>query len=436
MYLNKPGLHKRIHNLILVALSASIPLFFLFSSFLTGLLVLNWLFAGNIKEKTKKLVENKLYLATVAIFISFALGLIHTANLSLGLKDLEHKLSLLLIPLVVFTSSSPTKRTMKYIFSGFATSTILVTSVALVLGLFNFLNNGDISKLFYHQLANNVNMHAVYLSCYLVFSFFIIIQKVSFENFRNLRSILLLALEAYIVGLLILLSSKTLLTVFILALTGYTLWRLYSRKKFLIGFILIFFLNLTVLVTLILTPYTSHRFKQLLYTKFEVLNQDTFNYDTEFNGLSLRLLLWKFALLINERENAEIMGVGTGDSRDKLNEIYREFNLYQGNLHIVGDTGYQNYNTHNQFVETYLKLGALGLLYLILYFIIIIYFSVQQKKVLFTLWLFIFLSFSLTETTLQTNKGIVYFSFFISIFLKTPNIEEPKETDAFFQLHK
>ncbi|MBJ6118429.1 O-antigen ligase family protein [Pontibacter sp. BT310] len=333
------------------------------------------------------------------------------------MKDIEHKISLLLVPLVVFTSGEVTKAKLSQILSAFVCATILAATIALGISTYKFVNGADLSTFFYHQLANNIGMHAVYLSCYLAFSFFVVLHFFTNQRHNKHTTLIFLLIEAYIIILLILLSSKTILATLIVSIVVYVFITLDSGKKLWYGSVASVFIGIVLVVTLVNTPYTSTRFKQIVDTKFDVLNEEKFNYDTEFNGLSLRLLLWKFAFLINERENAHIFGVGTGDSKEKLNEIYREYNLYLGNTNNVGDTGYFNYNTHSQFVETYLKIGLAGLLFSIIYYVYLLYFSIKNKSPLFTTWLIIFIAFSITETTLEVNKGIAYFAFFNSVFI-------------------
>jgi O-antigen ligase len=143
---------------------------------------------------------------------------------------------------------------------------------------------------------------------------------------------------------------------------------------------------------------------------------ERFEYDTEFSGLTIRLLFWKYAFTLLEREKAWIWGVGTGDSQDQLNAIYREHNLYSGNG-TPQDVGYQEYDTHNQYMETFLKLGLLGVGYLLFYVIAHLRQSIKKNHLLYAAFLLLFIIFSCTETTLQTNKGIFFFAFFNCLFL-------------------
>jgi O-antigen ligase len=107
--------------------------------------------------------------------------------------------------------------------------------------------------------------------------------------------------------------------------------------------------------------------------------------------------------------------VGVGDFQDLLNQKYTERGLYIGNKQL-GDTGYIGYGPHNQWVETFISMGLLGLLYFIFLVSFVFNHYKKQGNVLSILFFMIFIMVSFTECVLSTNKGIVFFAFFICLF--------------------
>ena len=168
------------------------------------------------------------------------------------------------------------------------------------------------------------------------------------------------------------------------------------------------------------------RFDQLLHSQFEVLQQDQFEYDTPFNGLTIRLLLWRFAGEIMTEEKAYLAGVGVGDSQDLLDATIIEHNVYHGNP-ALGDQGYLGYNFHNQFVETWVQLGILGSISWLLLLGVgwrkwkwdwnhpILYFNIAV------------LAFSMIESLLARQHGVVFFALFVSIFQIISEHEAPQK---------
>ncbi|MGV3540090.1 MAG: O-antigen ligase family protein, partial [Rufibacter sp.] len=217
---------------------------------------------------------------------------------------------------------------------------------------------------------------------------------------------------------LVLLSSKTIVSVFLVISIIFITRHFYKKKKSYIGVILSASVAILLFIAIAFTPNIKQRIDEISESNFAVLHQERFTYDTQFSGLTIRLLFWKYAVEIIDQENAWLLGVGTGDSQDELIQMYKKHNLYLGNS-IIKDTGYLHYDTHNQFVETFLKIGLLGVLYLLFYLIKDILLAINKKDILFLSFLVIFIFFSLTESTLQSNKGIVFFAFFNSLFLSS-----------------
>ncbi len=404
-----------------MAFAVSIPISANISSYITILLALNWLVEGNFRSRLTQLLQHKFALATLFVFILFALSLIYTTNLREGLKDIEHKLSLLVLPLILFTSKPPAPKAMRRVLLSFVGASLAVTTIALGMATVKYLHDGVAAHLFYHQLSGNAGMHAIYLSCYLVFSFFILLYYGFTYRYKlkaNYRLYLVL-LEIYILALLLLLSSKTLLVVLIGLLTLYLVLYFGRHKSKLKGVGIAVVLNALLIGLILAIPYTRDRFEDAVFSNLSVLEQQSFTYNTEFTGLSLRLVLWKFAYLVNKEHNSELLGVGTGDSKDELLKVYKRYNLYLGNPNTPADTGYSSYNTHNQFVETYLKLGLVGFLYLLLFFAALFWHALKTRHLLLLTWVLIFVFFSITEATLQVNKGIIYFAFFVPFLLQS-----------------
>ena len=79
-----------------------------------------------------------------------------------------------------------------------------------------------------------------------------------------------------------------------------------------------------------------------------------------------------------------------------------------------------HYNPHNQFLHTFLTLGVFGVTLLIYLFWTSLVSSIRKKDVIMLLFLISFLLFSMSESTLSVNKGIVFFSVLLSFFSYLP----------------
>jgi O-antigen ligase len=102
-----------------------------------------------------------------------------------------------------------------------------------------------------------------------------------------------------------------------------------------------------------------------------------------------------------------MIGTGTGDVKDVLNTTYHENNF---------SYGYEkSLNTHNQYLQSFLALGIIGLLLFVLA-ITIPWFMRSNYHPLLLMLLFIFALNCITESMLEAQRGAIFFALMISIF--------------------
>jgi O-antigen ligase len=181
-------------------------------------------------------------------------------------------------------------------------------------------------------------------------------------------------------------------------------------KKSIVAVFILF--PLTVLSLLFLTSNpVSNRFKELLKGDLAIVQQKNYQPADYFNGLQFRLLQWKLVPEILNENKSWWTGVGAGNAQQLLNQKYISKNMYRG-VPGTADTGYLVYNTHNQLLESLLKIGITGaVLYLLICFSLLqIAWKNKNRIVRFTILLLFFYSF--TESTLETQYGILIFTFF------------------------
>ncbi|WP_165605845.1 O-antigen ligase family protein [Flavivirga aquatica] len=211
---------------------------------------------------------------------------------------------------------------------------------------------------------------------------------------------------------LLLLSSKS-----ILIFTSITLLILiiYNLKYYKLKIYSFFFVLLVVLTLVLKVGFIKNRFSEVLnINSLSELKEERMTDFKKVNGLTLRLMFVKFSIqdFIESPKNI-LFGVGVGDRKEFLNSVYENHNMARKIKEK--SLGYYNYNTHNQYVEIFLGLGTVGLLY----FIWMFFYCVKRTKEEFIakyiygllIWSFFF------EAVLNRNKGIVFFVFWTTVFL-------------------
>jgi O-antigen ligase len=138
---------------------------------------------------------------------------------------------------------------------------------------------------------------------------------------------------------------------------------------------------------------------------------------TSTDGNGRRILVWKAATEIII-ENFWI-GVGTGDAKDKMLEKYQEKGMV---------SEYENkLNSHNQYLNTFIAIGIIGFVILLLCFLLPLYFSYKEKTFLFAAFVCITGINFLVESMLETQVGVIFYAFFYTLLcFSSPFFLKPK----------
>lgn len=129
-------------------------------------------------------------------------------------------------------------------------------------------------------------------------------------------------------------------------------------------------------------------------------------------GNEVRLIMWTVA---TEEFMQHPFGVGTGNVDDHLS--YR-LTLY-GQTEMAkkdGENGIQ-YNPHNQFLQTAVEIGVIGLLLLVTLFGFTLRFAWRHRNYALLIMTAALVFNSLFESMLQRQSGIVFFSFWICLLI-------------------
>lgn len=421
------------HNLIFygqLLVIASLPFHFLISSYALGLLLLAFLYSSfkNVsfrKEIWSSFKSNQISQLLVLGFIVYIVSLlIHYpsyTNSSIQFSAIEKKLSLLIFPFLFANIKSYNPKQIKFLFSAYVASVFGSTLLALTMGLYQTISSGSLyyysietevvyNNFMYHRLGSFVGMHAVYFAEYVLLALIISVNY-SFSRFTkwSLRSkFLSILLGIYFITIIFLLKSAAILLILLVIIMLCTVYYLHQAKDQIsaTGKILI------AVVGIFLASAIGYRAINKIGSK-----SDFFSYDLsqpgggEWNAINLRLAKWDVAKMAISEHWA--IGVGPGNTISALDSYYKNagFN-YALQLH---------YNPHNQFLHTFLTIGIAGVSLLIITFVFVLVQGVKKKDSIMLLFIISFLLFSISESTLAVNKGIVFFTLFLSLFSTLPN---------------
>lgn len=285
------------------------------------------------------------------------------------------------------------KWAMRGFISGLGISGVIILGRAIFL----IFQGAGMEEWTYHALIISKGIGAIYYSWFLSIAIIYLLYRQEDTFFKRYRYPLIFLFLV----LLLMASSK----LFIVLTVPLTIWKLIAGlNKILLRLVAIIFVAGLILVGSI--PFLQ-RVQEIGISDFNVVSKDHFEYNTPFNGVTLRLLQWRFGYEIIEEQNAWVLGVGPENSQKLLNEKYKEYNVYTGDPEW-NSTGYLNYNFHNQYVETTVGTGLPGLLLLLFIFLYILF--ICRKMLTFPLPAYIFTAlFFITESVLERQVGIILF---------------------------
>jgi O-antigen ligase len=239
---------------------------------------------------------------------------------------------------------------------------------------------------------------------YFILIAFYSLEELRHANFSNgLKSWLpqLIYLIASI-AILAFLRSQMALMVFTTVIIFYLL--VITRKR---AWLIAFFLFTVGLITLLLD--SEGTLSQLSYYGKNVST-----------ALDNRIVLWK--AVINGLKGNVLFGAGTGGEQALINEGYRQASFAEGIEN--------SFNAHNQYLQFVCRNGLIELGAFMALLIYCFWKAQHQQNLVFMLFLISFSLIMLTESCLNTPRGIVFFYFFVSAFIFLPyKFDKESETD-------
>lgn len=394
---------KKYFLYILCLIAFTIPFKAIFNSIICITLLLFWVLFMTKKFEARKL---KIGAAISVLFWIALLGMVHTQNIDEGLFRLQQKSLLIIFPLVFGTISIDWQDNVKWILTVFVCA-IMIACIACLIGASVFwLSHQSTERFFSEPLAESgfINLYPYILAFLCLSGVFILaesllgtlpIHSLLKKPLVSLPFILFLSLFIH------LLSVKQIILILIMLIIGYSL-----RLRRTYGIILLVMGCTVLLVSSLSIPTLRTRVKESFeeYGKKNPLTENPAS-ATPLNGISLRRALWVCAVDVI-RDNP-LVGVGTGDSQDVLQESYekREFILA---------SRYNTFNTHNQYLQTFVSFGILGFA---IWLVSLFWLFVNLKDNWPFICLLVMLMFAMfTESMLETNKGVLIMAFLLSVF--------------------
>jgi O-antigen ligase len=348
------------------------------------------------------------------LFLLLLISMLWTENKVEGWNHIGRSALMIIFPILLgFDKTLATdKRRMPNLLKSY-TYGALVSLLVLVINALIYsisFNNGSIEfnphinhweHAFFHDRFS-VLIHPTYYGMMILMAAVICINEVRKNNFFSKSPLWPVLFAVSLIGSLFLISSRSMIFASAMVIAWFILMRIQDKIIRIGSFV-------AVLVTLIFLGSLHPRFNKFL----ELLREQdgSVSYSrllTETN----RSKTWKASFsLVKEYP---VLGVGIGDVKDSISKIYLEEEYFDKS---------QNYlNCHNQFLETWLGVGIVGVLLLIVILAYPLLISQFYNKYLYWSFLIISLTGFLFESLLNRLWGVAFFSIFYTLLTGTNKI--------------
>ena len=453
---------QKAELLLLMFLAMAIPFHWLAAQYFEVALfmcaVLKLIFDQKFKLNEQQLKLKWAYIIFALTWLIYLIGMFWTQNSSVGWAQVSKKLGFLIFPVIFVVSdmSYIDKTRLKAIGNALILGCILFFLMNFVYAVYDVIFNGaTTSRFFDENLMKLYYVHHSYLSMYAGLGLMFCFMGIFGESNRKVKIFNILAYITLVIFIILIRSRAGLLCMVLLFVLQW-IWLTFIMKKKKLGAIMGCIFLAAVVATIVVFPSSVARITTTIHDL------------TTEHANDHRMVQYKgYKPVLQENW---LFGVGTGDRTDVTQEAYhiykqniiekigpevaaqidkitacdyyeptdemradmRKEALRYGrdpevvNAYLV-DYLYVNFaidkgiNAHNQFFETLISVGVIGVLLMLAYFVIPLVLWIKRKK--FDMLYFSFLLMigfnMLFESVFEVQMGIIFFGFFNSLLFYT-----------------
>ncbi|OJJ18257.1 hypothetical protein BKI52_25890 [marine bacterium AO1-C] len=412
-------MYQKIFIALLFLTVLTLPFHELLNSYSIILLSISWL--SLVIFQRAKLVSpfNTISLSLIGFYLLHVIGLIYTPSQKLPEANfnLEVKMTFVIFPLILSSASNLISKYFRKLLTTFAISCIIASFICVSNAVYKnyLLNQLKSFHTFYftnHEFVNIINQHASYFALYICFSIYIITYDFLKSKNKSTLTTKTIRLSSIFFLLLILTfaGSRMMLIGFIVCSFAGIFWYFYAIGRLLRGIIVGVLITSITVAVFFSNPGNITRLKKII--NYKGLYNDKGQY--AHSGFQLRLNIWDCASELAQKKI--FWGYGTGEAQTELTQCYRDKD-YAALYYWVNIKKGPEFNAHNEFLQTTLTLGLLGLLTLIGILILFTYKVIVSRNYMGLSFIILFFFIMITEAVFKTQKGVVFFNLFAMITL-------------------
>ena len=405
MNIKRQKIHNTIFTWCCLALVFFMPIHGKVLPSIISLMVLNWMIGARFNNIPSVFREKQrmLTFSFASLYVFYMIGMLYSTNMDYGWFDLQVKLSLILFPLIFATIAGdfPVQKLMTGVYKSFIAGCLMATLILFGIAAVDFIGSRDPAVFYYTRFSRFI--HPSYLSMYLnlavtILAYYLIRRE---HPLTGRIRILLTVLLFYFSAVIFLLSSKAGIFSLLFLSLMIIIYFLVIHRQVWKGILFLFLAVILFYAGFSFLPVTAKRFKN---TESALSGQKKLSSE-QMESNSERLVVWKAGLEVIRKH--PVFGVGTGDVKDALlSEYQKENKVLVYNMRL---------NAHNQYLQTYIALGILGVLLLIFLLIMPGWMAIRRIHFIYFSFLAVFAFNILVESMLEVQAGVIYYAFFNSL---------------------
>lgn len=399
LFLIDESLAGRISYFHLALFLAALP----FDSFYTRLILISLCIHTAIharKQQWRKLADKRVFILAALYILSLAASL-YSVNPQEALFDLTKELGIIIFPIVFVLQPIDLPKYRNnlltfFLISCVATVVFLFADAFRVILYYKMPASFIFSESFLNQhFSEPLQLHATYLSMYVAVALFFALDRFK-KLHRSVERFLMLAAVLLLVASLFQLASRAVIIgVVVTVIAVFPFLVLQRRRRFL-------FLALTGFLFAGIGLCIGYN--DSLHARY--INE--FRKDLQpADQTESRASRW--LAIVDLIRQKPLIGYGTGSETNVLKKKYLEKKFY-----VAWTLGL---NTHNQYLGYLLRAGIAGLAVYLFTLGFGFYKAAKSRDFLFFGFMIIIGITSMSENILDVNKGIFFYSFFISFFV-------------------
>lgn len=345
-------------------------------------------------------MTNKYVWLFVAFYLVNVLGFLYSNDYNNTLFKLQVKLSLLVFPIVLVSEGEKTLKEKKMFIYAFISAAVINGLICLGYAIWNLIVN---NVFVFQYIQFSIMLHPSYYTMYIDTVFLFVYYLFTSEGMSLSRAekYFMLFSVFFLLFILVLLQSKMgmmiSLVLILVLLVRYALR--YNYKTAVVLFLL------GVVVYIPAGQYIVGARSRVLGARDIIQSKQISAGSIE--STQVRYYVWKAALEIIKQH--PVIGVGVGNESTYLVKEYLQ-DGYTG-------AAKEKLNAHNQYLQTAVMSGMVGLIALLCCFLFPFIKTVKEKRFVYGALLVIMAANFLVEAMLERQSGTIFYGLFNSLLM-------------------